>query len=99
MQSNISPSNRINETSIPTDIHALLVTSVTNDKFRLTQKNILKIEAKLSVLKSYVDCEFSALTSKIDVFYDSIKNVVSDFKNKELENSEIEVLKKIITLS
>ena len=39
----ISPSNRINETSIPSDIHTPLAASVTNDNFRLTQKNILKI--------------------------------------------------------
>ena len=64
----ISPSNRIIEISIPSDTHTPLVANVTNENSRLTQKNILKIEAQVSVLKSYVDCEISALTSKIDFF-------------------------------
>ena len=59
---------------------------------------MLKLEAKLSVLKSYVDCEHSALTSKIDIFFYSIKSVLSDLQNKEHENSQIEVPKKNTTL-
>ena len=94
----ISPSNRIFETLIPSDTHFLLVASVMNDNFRLTQKNILKIDPQLSVLKkSYVDCELSASTSKIDVFSDSIKNVLSNLQNKEHKKSQAEVLKKNIT--
>ena len=64
----IEPSYRINETSIPPNIHTPLVTSVTNYNSSLTQNNILKIQAQLSALKSYVDCELSALTFKIDIF-------------------------------
>ena len=37
----ISPSNRINESSISSNIHTPLVTSVTNDNSSLTQKNNL----------------------------------------------------------
>ena len=65
----ISPSNRINKTSTPSNIHTLLVASVKNDISALTQKIILEVEAELSVLKSHVDCELSALTSKIDGFF------------------------------
>ena len=45
-----------------------------------------------------IDCELSVLTSKIDIFYDSIKNILSVLQNKEHENSQIEVPKKNITL-
>ena len=38
-----SPSNRINEISIPSDIHTPLVTSVTNESNRQNQKNVLKL--------------------------------------------------------
>ena len=93
----VSPPNRINETSI-LDIHTPLVASVTNENSTLTQKNSLKIEAQLSVLRSYVNYKLSALTSKIDVFSDSIKKALSDLQNKEHKNSQIEVLKKNITL-
>ena len=41
-----------------------------NDAF--TQKSMLKIEAHLSALKSFLDCERSILTSKIDAFSDSL---------------------------
>ena len=79
----------------PSNIHIPFVTGVTNDNFSLTQKNILKIEAELSALKSYVDCEFSALTSKIDIFSEI---VLSDLHNKEHKNSQSQVFKKNITL-
>ena len=90
----ISPSNRIIEISIPSDTHTPLVANVSNENSRLTQKNILKIEAQVSVLKSYVDCEISALTSKIDFFPDSIRNALLDLQNKEHENRQIEILRK-----
>ena len=38
------------------------------------------------------------MTSKIDVFSDSIKNVLSDLQNKEHENSQLKVLKKNVKL-
>ena len=93
----ISPSNSVIETSLPSDAHTPLVASITNYNSRLTQKNILKIDTQLSVLKNYVDCKLSALTSKIHVFSDSIKNVLSNLQNKKHENSQIEVLTKNIT--
>ena len=65
----VSPSNRINKTSTPSNIHTLLVASVKNDISALTQKIILEVEAELSVLKSHVDCELSALTSTFDAFF------------------------------
>ena len=79
----------------PSHTHTPLVTTVTNDNSRLIEKNTLKIEAQLSILKSYVDCGPSALTSKIDVFPNSINIFLSDLQNKE--RSQIEVLKKNIT--
>ena len=47
------------------------------------------------VLTSYIECELSALTSKIEVFSGSIKNVLSDLQNKKHKNGQ--VLKKNIT--
>ena len=38
------------------------------------------------------------MTSKTDIFSDSIKNVLSDLQNKEHENSQIEVFERNITL-
>ena len=38
---------------------------------------MLKIEAQLSALKVYLDCELSTLTSKIDTFSESLKHVLS----------------------
>ena len=81
---------------MPSHTHTPLVASITNDNSRLTQKNILKIETQLPVLK-IVDCKLPALTSKIQVFSDSIKNVLSNLQNKKHENSQIEVLTKNIT--
>ena len=37
-----------------------------------------KIEAQLPTLKSYVDRELSKLTSKIDVFSDSLKHALAN---------------------
>ena len=90
----ISPSILIIVTFIPSDIHSHLVASVTNDNSRLTQKNILKIEAQLLALKSYVERELSALTPKIDFFSDSIKNVLSIIKNTK--TVKLEFLRKIL---
>ena len=44
---------------------------------------MLKIEAQLSALKSYVDCELSTLTSKIDAFSDSLKHALANLQNRE----------------
>ena len=89
------PSNRITELFIPSDTHTPLVASAINVNSRLTLKSILKIEAHALVLTSYIECELSALTSKIEVFSDSIRNVLSDLQNKKHKNGQ--VLKKNIT--
>ena len=86
----ISPSN---ETSVPPNIHASLVTSVPNDNSSLTQKNIFKTEAQLLALKSYKDCELCALTLKIDVFSDSIKIVLSDSRIKKTKTVKLKFLR------
>ena len=44
---------------------------------------MLKIEAQLSALKSYVDCELSTLTSKIDAFSDSLKHALANLQKRE----------------
>ena len=44
---------------------------------------MLKTEAQLSALKSYVDCELSTLTSNIDAFSDSLKHVPANTFKKE----------------
>ena len=89
------PSNRITELFIPSDTHTPLVASAINVNSRLTLKSILKIEAHALVLTSYIECELSALTSKIEVFSDSIRNVLPDLQNKKHKNGQ--VLKKNIT--
>ena len=92
----ISPSNSVIETSLPSDAHTPLVASITNYNSRLTQKNILKIDTQLSVLKNYVDCKLSALTSKIHVFSDSIKNVLSNLQKKNMKTVKLKFLRKIL---
>ena len=60
--------NTTTETSpiVPTNIQIPIATNNLNDPSNFTQKTILKIEAQLLVIKSYVDCELSMFTSKID---------------------------------
>ena len=45
---------------------------------------MLKIEAQLSVLKSYVDCEISTFTSKINAFSDSLKHALVNLQKKKV---------------
>ena len=53
---------------------------------------MLKIEAQLSALKSYVDCEVSTLTSKIDAFSDSIKHALADLQKRESNHANTDLL-------
>ena len=55
-------------------------------------KKTLKIEAQLSVLKSYVDRELSKLTSKTDSFSDSLKNALANLQKRESNYANIDLL-------
>ena len=69
---------------LPTDIQSPIAANNLNDTSNFTQKSMLRIEDQLSVLKSYVDCELSTLTSKIDAFSDSLKHANQIFKKQKL---------------
>ena len=58
---------------------------------------MLKIEARLSVLKSYIDCELSTLTSKIDAFSDSLKNALASLQKRESNYANTDLLQQNIT--
>ena len=58
---------------------------------------MLKIEAQLSALKSYVDCELSMLTSKIDAFSDSLKHALANFLKWESNCANTDRLQQSIT--
>ena len=58
---------------------------------------MLKIEAQLSALKSYVDCELSMLTSKIDAFSDSLKHALANLQNRESNRANTDLLQQSIT--
>ena len=53
------------------------------DTSNFTQKSKLKIEAQLPVLKSYIGCEMSTLTSKIDVLSKSLKHELANLQKRE----------------
>ena len=91
--------NTTTETSptVPTDIQTPITTSNLDDTSNLTKKTILKIEAQLSVLKSYVDCELSTLTSKIDAFSDSLKNTLENLQKRNSSYSNTNLLQQNIT--
>ena len=83
--------------TVPTDIQTPITTSNLDDTSNLTKKTILKIEAQLSVLKSYVDCELSTLTSKIDAFSDSLKNTLENLQKRNSSYSNTNLLQQNIT--
>ena len=76
-----SSSNTITEISLtaPTDFQTPITAKNLNDNF--TQKSMLKIEAQLSALKSYIDCELSTFTSKTDAFSDSLKHTLANLQH------------------
>ena len=86
--------NTITEISstVPTDIQTPITANNLNDTSKFTQKSMLKIEAQLSALKSYVDCELSTLTSKIDAFSDSLKHTQANLQKRESNYSNIDLL-------
>ena len=57
---------------------------------------MLKIEAQLSALKSYVDCELSTLTSKIDAFSDSLKHALANLQKRESNYANTDLLQQSI---
>ena len=83
--------------SVPTDIQTPITASNLNDTSKFTQKSMLKIEAQLSALKSYVDCELSTLTSKIDAFSDSLKRALANLQNRESNRANTDLLQQSIT--
>ena len=92
-----SSSNTITEISLtaPTDFQTPITAKNLNDNF--TQKSMLKIEAQLSALKSYVDCELSTLTSKIDAFSDSLKHALANLQKRESNYANTDILQQSIT--
>ena len=82
--------------SVPTDIQTPITASNLNDTSKFTQKSMLKIEAQLSALKSYVDCELSTLTSKIDAFSDSLKHALANLQKRESNYANTDLLQQSI---
>ena len=59
--------------------------------------SMLKIEAQLSALKSYIDCELSTLTSKIDTFSDSLKHALANLQKRESNYANTDLIQQSIT--
>ena len=74
-----------------------ITTNDLNESSNFTQKSMLKIEAQLSVLKSYLDCELSTLTSKIDAFSDLLKNALANLQKRESNYANTDLLQQNIT--
>ena len=90
--------NTITEISltVPTDIQTPITANNLNDTSNFTQKSMLKIEAQLSALKSYVDCELSMLTSKIDALSDSLKHALTSLQKRESNHANTDILQQSI---
>ena len=58
---------------------------------------MLKIEAHLSVLKSYVNCELSTLTSKIESFSDLLENTLGNLQKRESNYANTDLIQQNIT--
>ena len=63
-----------------------------NDDLR---KHICKLEAQLSAIKSYVNCEVSILTNKIESISNDFEKRIKNFQGKE--KSKIEILQQNMT--
>ena len=87
--------NSTNETPpiVATDILTPLATNNQNDTSNFS---LLKIEAPLLVIKSYVDCELSTLTSKTDAFSDPLKNALENLQNKNVTIATLTCFSKTI---
>ena len=90
--------NTITEISstVPTDIQTPITANNLNDTSNFTQKSMLKIEAQLSALKSYGDCELSTLASKIDAFSDSLKQALANLQKRESNYATTNLLQQSI---
>ena len=49
----------------------------------------MNIEAKFSALKGYINWEISILSSKVDLFIESLKEIITKIKKLESNNMEI----------
>ena len=98
MSTDTTSLNTITElsSSVPTDIQTPITANNLNDTSKFTQKSMLKIEAQLSALKSYVDCELSTLTSKIDAFSDSLKHALANLQKRESNCANTDLLQQSI---
>ena len=76
---------------------SLTVPIILEDTSNFTQKSMLKVEAQLSALKCYVDCELSRLTSKIDAFSDSLKHALANLQKRESNYANTDILQQSIT--
>ena len=56
----------------------------------------MNMKAKFSALKGYIDCEISILTSKVDLFIDSLKETITKIEKRE--SNKIEILQENIRL-
>ena len=83
--------------TVPNDIQTPITANNLNETSNFTQKFILKIEAQLSLLKTYVDCELSTLTSKIDAFLDSLKTALANLQKRESNYANTDLLQQNIT--
>ena len=82
--------------TVPTDIQIPITPNNLNGSSNFTQKSKLKIDAQLSALKSYVGCELSAFTSKIDAFSDSLKHALANLQKRESNYANTHLLQQNI---
>ena len=83
--------------TVPNNIQTPITANNLNETSNFTQNSMLKIEAQLSVLKSYVDCELSTLTLKIDAFPDSLKHALANLKKRESNYANTDLHQQNIT--
>ena len=74
-----SPMNQTLATPHPDNI------STNNINNSTPRNNVWKYEAKISALKSYVQCELSTLHNKIDRFMETFNKTISNFETKPYE--------------
>ena len=84
--------------TVPTDIQTPITANNLNDTSNFTQKSMLKIEAQLSALKSYGDCELSTLASKIDAFSDLLKHALANLQKRESNCANTDLQQNITSL-
>ena len=82
--------------SVPTDIQTPITANDLNDTSKFTQNSMLNIEAQLSAQKSYVECEISTLTLKINAFSDSLKHALANLQKRESNYANTDLLQQSI---